>query len=450
MKHICVVGSGYVGLVTGACFAKLGHEVACVDIDEARVASLRRGVVPIYEPGLQSLVHDNLQNGRLQFYASLQKGIRNADFVFMCVGTPATQDNNSNLTYVYKAYLTLAEMELGRQTIVVNKSTVPPGTADTMASILARIRNGRQAPPVVSNPEFLREGHACSDFMKPTRVVIGASEQAAASAVAELFQFTDAPFLFTDRSTAEMIKLVSNAFLATKVSFINEIATLCEKIGVDVEPVAKGIGLDPRIGDDYLRAGIGYGGSCLPKDIAVLNKLIVLKSHESKLLSAVIETNAAQPGRLVQRIKDALGAIQGKSIAVLGLTFKQDTDDLRKSPAIALIAELQTQGARVHLFDPKVNCPANLFDAPVLQADSPYAAAQGCDATVIATEWADFKALDLYHLKRIMSGSVLADGRNIIDIEKARAAGFRYIGVGRQSPGPSIKEELAPVAARVD
>jgi UDPglucose 6-dehydrogenase len=429
-KRICVIGTGYVGLVTGACFAEMGHDVACVDIDEAKVAALQQGRVPIYEPGLAPLVQSNVQRGRLHFTTSFEEGVAGADFTFMCVGTPANDKNQADLSFLRAAYLSVGDYLKGQGPILVNKSTIPPGTTDWVAAVLSQVLNGRGVPPIVANPEFLREGHAVSDFMRPNRVVIGAENQTAAEAVADLYRPLGAPIMFTDARTAEMVKYASNAFLAMKVSFINEIAAVCERIGVDVTGVAKGIGLDPRIGPDYLRAGIGYGGSCLPKDTAALAHLGANLGQELKLLNAVIKVNAKQPARLVHRVKQALGALRGARVAVLGLTFKSDTDDLRASPAVEVVRTLQAEGAEVSCYDPQAVRAQDLFQAPLTFSKDAYDAAQDADAIVIATEWAEFKSLDLDRLAGVMRGRVLADGRNIIDPERAQEAGFLYLGVG--------------------
>lgn len=431
MKRICVVGTGYVGLVTGACFAELGHRVSCVDIDQFKVACLSQGEIPFYEPELKEIVHQNMTASRLSVTSSFAEAVKGADFVFMCVGTPPMGNDQVDLSYLHLAYINIKVVLSGKRCIIVNKSTVPPGTSDMMEFILSRQCNGAGSPRVVANPEFLREGNAVYDFMHPSRVVIGANDQAAATAVAELYRPLDCPVLITDPRTAEMIKYVSNAFLATKISFINEIANICDKIGVNVDDVAEGIGLDPRIGKEFLKAGIGYGGSCLPKDTAVLGRLARASGQVPALLNAVIEVNSQQPHYLIERVKGALQTLAGSKLAVLGLSFKAHTDDTRCSPAITLIKALQSQGAEVTAYDPQPLLKTGVLPDQVKCAQDPYEAARGCEAVIVATDWPEFKDLDLPRLKAVMRGHVLADGRNILDPDRVKQAGFLYIGVGR-------------------
>ena len=435
MKRICIVGTGYVGLVTGACFAEMGHRVVCVDKDITKVSALREGIVPCYEPELEPLVAQNVAAGRLSVITAYSEGIPEADFVFVCVGTPTTDDNKVDLSYMHLAYLEIGSTLNGSNPIIVNKSTVPPGTSDMMASLLGKRSNGSPPPAVVSNPEFLREGRAVSDFMHPSRVVIGADNALAAEAVADLYRPLDTHILMTDPSTAEMIKLASNSYLAMKVSFINEMASICDKVGVDVEDVAWGIGLDPRIGREFLRAGPGYGGGCLPKDIELLGQFSRNHGHDAPLINAAIEVNKRRPKHLVDQLEKMLGRLQGTTIAILGLSFKAHTDDVRHSPALALIEEALARGAQVKAYDPKANRNAQHLLPQIEYLGDPYQCAEGCDAVVIATEWPEFGELDLAHLKAVMRGSVLLDGRNIIDPERAREAGLLYRGVGRGSPG---------------
>ena len=442
MKKICIIGTGYVGLVTGACFAELGHRVVCVDINVARVAALREGVVPFYEPDLDGLVHQHLASHSLSVTTALGEGVTGADFVFVSVGTPSTADNKEvDLGDLHLAYLNLSSALNGTRPIIINKSTVPPGTSDMMAALMARVLNGSPHPTVVSNPEFLREGHAVFDFMNPGRVVIGAGDLHAAKEVADLYRPLDSPILMTDTRTAEMIKLASNAFLAMKVSFINEMASICDPIGVDVGVLSEGLGLDHRIGKDFLRAGPGYGGGCLPKDIAMLSRFSLAQGHHAALIDAAIEVNDQQPGRLVDHLAEMMGTLQGTTIALLGLSFKAQTDDVRNSPALAMLRQIRSEGARVKAYDPKANASARRLVPEVEYAADPYQCAKGCDAVVIGTEWPEFGAMDLRRMKEAMRGSVLLDGRNVIDPESARKAGFMYRGVGRPSRVTVVAED---------
>jgi UDPglucose 6-dehydrogenase len=437
MSNIYVLGSGYVGLVTGACFAELGHQVTCVDIDESKVERLNNGIIPIYEPDLEPLVKSNIEADRLRFTTSLDGLAGNADFVFMCVGTPAQDDGHVDLRYLQTAYTSIGQKLNDRKTVIVNKSSVPPGTTDKMAAMLNGLLNGHGPAHVVANPEFLREGHAVSDFMRPNRVVVGSSNEDDARAVAELYEPLKCRVMYTDASTAEMIKFASNAFLATKLTFINELANLCEHVGVNVRDVARGIGMDPRIGADYLRAGLGYGGSCLPKDTAILSSQFKIAGIEAKLLDRVIEVNDSQARRLVERVETALGTLDGVKIGVLGLAFKSDTDDTRHSPAIRVIQELQGRGADVTYYDPEATHTAAMFTKPVTKADSVGGAVEGAEAVFIATEWQEFKELDLGWLSNRMTGRVLADGRNLFRAPAVNAAGLTYIGVGTKESVPS-------------
>lgn len=430
MKNICIIGTGYVGLVTGACFAELGNHVRCVDIDESKVASLNKGVMPIFEPGLEQIVQRNMEMGRLIVTASYEVGVKDADFVFMAVGTPNTPTGEIDLSYLHGAYQMMGASLNGARPIVVNKSTVLPGTGDLMEGVIANLTNGAGPLSVVSNPEFLREGRAIHDFMNPSRVVVGGTEDEAINAVAELYRPLNCPIILTDRRSAEMTKYASNAFLAMKISFINEIAAICDETGVSVTSVAEGIGLDPRIGKDYLNAGLGYGGSCLPKDMAGLASFASQNGIDSKILNAVMEVNSDQPKHLLRQVEQALGTLKGARVAVLGLTFKPDTDDLRHSAALEIISLLLDEGAEVVGCDPKAILNVRALPSGVTYVPEPYQAAQGADAVIIATEWQEYVQLDLQRLKSYMNGNVLADGRNVLDPEKAQQAGLFYIGVG--------------------
>ena len=446
MSNIYVLGSGYVGLVTGACFAELGHQVTCVDIDEKKVEALNSGIIPIYEPDLEPLVKSNIEADRLHFTTSLDDLAETADFVFMCVGTPARDDGHVDLQYLQTAYTNVGQKLNGRKTIIVNKSSVPPGTTDKMAAMLNGMLNGHGPAHVVANPEFLREGHAVSDFMRPNRVVVGSSDEADAKAVADLYEPLKSRVMFTDASTAEMIKFASNAFLATKLTFINEVAQLCESIGVNVRDVARGIGMDPRIGADYLRAGLGYGGSCLPKDTAILSSQFKIAGLEAKLLDRVVEVNDSQARRLVERVEATMGTLDGVKIGVLGLAFKSDTDDTRHSPAIRVIQELQARGADVTYYDPEAKHTSEMFKKPLNKAASLEGAVDGAEAVFIATEWQEFKNLDLAWLSNRMTGRILADGRNLFNSRLANSAGLTYFGVGIKEAAPSREPVAGPRA----
>lgn len=431
MKNICIVGTGYVGLVTGSCFADMGNQVTCVDINEAKVTSLNEGVIPIYEPGLDQVVQRGIKSSALRFTTSIERGAQGADFVFICVGTPSMEGSRPNLSYVYDAYMRLHSVLLKESSVLVVKSTVPPGTATVMQSMWDRIAPAK-VMPVVSNPEFLREGHAVEDFMFPDRVVIGSSDPRSGEALANLYRPLKSPIFITDNSTAEFIKYASNAFLATKVSFINEMSVLCDKLGVDITNVSKGIGMDPRIGKDYLRAGIGYGGSCLPKDVGALSYLARSHGYKPLLLEAVAQVNSQQPWLLVRNIEEALGGgLAGKTIGILGLAFKANTDDTRFSPALEVIKALRTKNIKaIKCYDPKT---ADISEGLIEMCQNPYEAAAGCDAVIVATDWQEFKELNFNQLKSAMRGTVLADGRNMLDPIQVRQAGFTYIGVGRGS-----------------
>ena len=428
---ICVVGAGYVGLVTAACLSDMGYRVACVDVDEEKIARLRQGCLPIYEPGLQPLVEKGSARGTLRCTTSYEEGLAGADFVFIAVNTPSTAEGAADLQYVWEAARSIGRTVNGRRPIVINKSTVPVGTAEMVENILGVHNGGGVARAVVSNPEFLREGSAIHDFFHPDRIVVGCRDPQQAARVAELFAPLNRPILITDAKTAEMIKYASNAFLATKVSFINEMACICEALRADVTQVALGMGCDPRIGPEFLRAGLGYGGSCLPKDVRALIHAATAQGSPVHLLNAVTQVNLEQRQRLVRRLREALGSIRGKCIAVLGLAFKPGTDDVRDAPALDLIRLLQDEGAAVKAYDPCAEENAQAALPEMSCCPDPYEAAEGCDALVIATEWDQFRSLDLARLRECMASPILADGRNVLDPAEARQHGFTYLGIGR-------------------
>ncbi len=430
MKNITVVGMGYVGLVTGACFADLGNRVVGLDIDVPRIEGLKRGELPIYEPGLKELVERNVHAGRLRFTTSYEEALDGAAFVFIAVGTPEGADGEADLKYVRQAAISIAEC-MKAPLIVVNKSTVPVGTGDWVAEIIRAHQREPIPFAVVSCPEFLREGSAIVDFMNPARVVLGSMDREAAEKVAQLHLPLRAPIMITDLRTAEMIKYASNAFLATKISFINEIANICEALGADVKEVATGMGYDPRIGPHFLDAGLGYGGSCFPKDVKALAFMAAEKGRHPQLLHAVMDINNDRRRQLVQKVRDLLGGLEGRVVGLLGLTFKPNTDDLREAPALEVAGRLLNEGAVVRAYDPAGMKRAAELMPQIQMAPDPYALVEEADALVVCTEWNEFKHLDLERVRDLMRQPVVVDGRNIYDPETMCRLGFRYRGMGR-------------------
>ena len=431
MSSICVVGTGYVGLVTGACFADLGHQVVCLDIDEEKIGKLKQGIMPIYEPGLEELVQRNVRGGRLSFTTDYSKALANAEFAFVAVGTPSGVDGEADLRYVRAVAESIADV-VNHSIIIVNKSTVPVGTGDWVADTITKRRVGNDLDfAVVSNPEFLREGSAISDFMSPDRVILGSLDREAANHVAQLYLSLRCPIMITDLRTAEMIKYASNAFLATRISFINEIANICEDLGADVREVATGMGYDKRIGHHFLDAGLGWGGSCFPKDVKALAHMAVLHGTHPQLLQAVIEINRNQRRRVVVRLRRALGGLSDKVIGVLGLSFKPNTDDTREAPALEVIHLLQNEGAIIRAYDPAAMETAAVMMHNVTLYEDPYQMAEGADALVLATEWNEFRHLDFELIHESMRQPVIMDGRNLWDPQRLQAIGFTYFGVGR-------------------
>ncbi len=430
MKNITVIGVGYVGLVTGVCFADLGNRVVCVDINEEKIAGLKQGIVPIYEPGLEELIARNVRARRLSFTTSYAEGLKEAEFVFIAVGTPEGVDGEADLQYVRMAARSIAEV-MDHPLIIVNKSTVPVGTGDWVADIVREYRNNDVEFAVVSNPEFLREGSAISDFMYPDRVVLGSLNREAAEKVAQLYLPLRAPIMITDLRTAEMIKYASNAFLATRISFINEIANICEALGADVKEVATGMGYDKRIGHAFLDAGVGYGGSCFPKDVKALAYMAEIKGRHPQLLRAVMEINNYQRRAVVRKLEEALGTLRGKTIGLLGLAFKPNTDDIREAPSIHIANMLLAAGARVRAYDPVAMKNVRRAVPEIELASDAYSLAAGCDAIVIVTEWNEFKQLDLERVRDLMNRPVVIDGRNIYDPALMKELGFYYRGMGR-------------------
>jgi len=451
--RITMIGAGYVGLVSGACFADFGHHVTCIDKDARRISALKRGVVPIFEPGLAELVGDNVRQGRLEFDVDL-KAVAEAEAVFIAVGTPSRRgDGHADLTFVYQAAREMAPL-LTPAAVVITKSTVPVGTGDEIERILRELRP--QLPlQVVSNPEFLREGAAIQDFKHPDRIVVGTEDAQARAVLAEIYRplyLNAPPILYVGRRTAELIKYACNAFLATKITFINEIADLCERVGADVQEVARGMGLDNRIGAKFLHAGPGFGGSCFPKDAAALLKTAHDHGAQLRIVETVAAVNEQRKRAMARKVVAALdGSVRGKTIAVLGLTFKPNTDDVRDSPAIPLITALQDMGANVHGYDPAGMDQARLQLPEVRYCDSAYTAAEGAEALVIATEWEQFRALDLERLKHLMKRPVIVDLRNIYRADAMKRFEFRYVAVGtaddHDTDGETRNRESEPIAA---
>lgn len=438
MENICVIGSGYVGLVTATCFADLGNNVITVDIDESKVERLKQGEMPIYEPGLEELVERNVKAGRLCFTNSYEEGLRDARFVFICVGTPSAVDGEADLKYVRAAAQTIGE-KMTKPLIIVNKSTVPVGTGDWTSEI---IQNSQPEPidfSVVSCPEFLREGSAITDFMNPDRNVFGSTNREAAQEVADLYGPLEAETVITDIRTSEMIKYASNAFLATRISFINEMSIICERLGADVDEVARGMGFDKRIGPHFLNAGAGYGGSCFPKDVKALANMALTHGMHPQLLNAVMEINDFQRKQIGLKVRELLdNNVEGKVIGILGLAFKPNTDDIRDSPALTVARTLMNQGATVVAYDP-VAMENVAQEMPSLNlVDNPYDVADGADILVLMTEWNEFKNLDMNRIKGLLKSAIIVDGRNLYKPDTMRDLGFVYRGVGRGYNGEGV------------
>lgn len=431
MSNICIVGTGYVGLVTGACFADLGHRVICLDVDEGKIARLKQGIMPIYEPGLEELVQRNARGGRLSFTSAYPEALAEAEFAFIAVGTPSGVNGEADLQYVRTVAESIADV-VNHPIIVVNKSTVPVGTGDWVADIITKRRGGNDPDfPVVSNPEFLREGSAINDFMNPDRVVLGSLNREAANRVAQLYLSLRCPIMITDLRTAEMIKYASNAFLATRISFTNEIANICEDLGADVREVATGMGYDKRIGHAFLDAGLGWGGSCFPKDVKALAHMAVLHGTHPQLLQAVMDINRNQRRRVVMRLRRALGGLSDKVVGILGLSFKPNTDDIRESPALEIARLLLHEGAQVKGYDPVAKPNVGKLLPAMQLAEDPYDLAAGCDALVVCTEWNEFKHLDMARIQQTMHQPLIVDGRNLYEPDEMKRLGFIYRGVGR-------------------
>ncbi|HEX8566799.1 MAG TPA: UDP-glucose/GDP-mannose dehydrogenase family protein [Pyrinomonadaceae bacterium] len=431
--HIAVIGTGYVGLVTGACFAEFGVDVTCVDVDESKIARLKDGIIPIYEPGLDQIVERNSKAGRLHFTTDLKQAVENALVIFLAVGTPPNEDGTPNMSFVEKAVLDIARYMNGYK-VIVTKSTVPVGTGEWVRKLIHENQTAKHNFGVCSNPEFLREGAAISDFMRPDRVVIGSRDAEAIAIMRDLYRplfLIETPFVITSLEAAELTKYAANAFLATKISFINEIANLCDKIGCDVHDVARGMGMDKRIGGKFLHPGPGFGGSCFPKDTRALATVAKQYGSESRIVDTVIEVNDNQRRIMIPKIEQLIGDFAGKTIAVLGLSFKPETDDMRESPAIEIINEIVARGAKVKAFDPVAMEEARKSLPDIEYSKDEYDAISGADALVFVTEWNQFRALDLEKVKSLLKSPKIADLRNIYEPAAMRERGFEYTGVGR-------------------
>ncbi len=431
--RICMIGTGYVGLVTGTCFAELGNDVTCVDNVKEKIDRLNRGELPIYEPGLDVMVATNVKENRLTFTTDLKQAVEDALVIFIAVGTPQAEDGSADMRYVEAVTKDIAKY-MNEYKVVVNKSTVPVGAGKWIKKLIQE----NQARPlhfsVASNPEFLREGSAIEDFMRPNRVVIGTEDPEAAAIMRDLYKplfLIETPIVMTNLASAELTKYASNAFLATKISFINEVATICERVGADVHDVAKGMGLDQRIGTKFLHAGPGYGGSCFPKDTRALVSIAKKCEYEFKIVDAAVKVNDEQRQRMLEKIKQTLGNMKGKTVAVLGLAFKPNTDDMREAPSIDIIAGMQKEGAHIKAYDPIAMHEAKKFIQNVEFVDDTYSTVTGADALVLITEWNQFRSLDLDKVKRLLKTPIVIDLRNIYEPLKMREHGFTYVSVGR-------------------
>ncbi len=429
MKNISVIGTGYVGLVAGTCFAELGNNVICADVDLKKIESLNNGICPIYEPGLDELIGKNVKAKRLSFTTDLDKAVNDSDLIFIAVGTPPKESGEADLSYVERVARQISSFAK-KPKIVVEKSTVPVETCEKIETVLNRNSNGISFE-VVSNPEFLREGTAVEDFMKPDRVVVGCRSEHAKKEMEELYAPLKAPIIFTDVKSAEIIKHASNSFLATKISFINGVANLCEQVGADVEKVAEGMGYDKRIGRSFLYAGIGYGGSCFPKDVSAFVSICDKHGYDFALLKEVQKINKLQRINFIKKIESSLWVVKGKTIAVLGLSFKPNTDDMRDAPSIDIINALQSEGAVIKAFDPVAMEKAKPFLPKIQYCRDEFEACAKADALVILTEWPRFKKIDLKKLKQAMNSNIVLDGRNIFDQAEMKKLGFNYISIGR-------------------
>ncbi len=428
--RVCVIGTGYVGLVTGICLADIGNSVICVDIDKEKIEGLKKGIIPIYEPGLEEMVGRNLREKRISFYTEISEGVGNSEIIFIAVGTPSKKSGEADLSYVEAVARSVAKAMDGYR-VIVEKSTVPVHTGEWVRRTV-KLNNVHGVDfDVVSNPEFLREGSAISDFMHPDRIVIGVESEKAEKIMTELYQPLKAPIVVTDIKSAEIIKHASNSYLALKISYINSVANICERVGADVEKVAEGMGLDKRIGKSFLRAGIGYGGSCFPKDVSAFIKIAEEAGYDFEMLKSVESVNRTQREDLVKKIKQAMWVMNNKTIGILGLAFKPDTDDMREAPSIDIINELQQEGAKIKAYDPVAGHRAKEILKKIQYCKDPYSVAEGSDALVIITDWPEFKKLDLKKIKTLLNQPVIIDGRNMYDPEQIKKLGFVYKSIGR-------------------
>lgn len=431
--HIAVIGTGYVGLVTGACFAEFGVEVTCVDVDKEKIDKLNQGIIPIYEPGLDKIVEKNVKAGRLNFTTEIKSAVEQALVIFLAVGTPPQEDGSPDMSYYQQAAKDVAEAMNGYK-VLVTKSTVPVGTGKWLREFVSNQQKVKTTFGVASNPEFLREGAAIEDFMRPDRVVIGSNEEDAIAVMKDLYRplyLIETPIVITSLEAAELIKYAANAFLATKITFINEVANLCDAIGCDVHDVARGMGMDKRIGSKFLHPGPGYGGSCFPKDTRALTTVADQFQVETLIVDAVIEANERQRRAMIPKIEKLVGDLKDKKIAVLGLSFKPETDDMRESPATDIIKELKSRGAQIRAFDPVAMEEAKHCLPDIEYATDEYDAIAGADALVFMTEWNQFRALDMERVKELLKSPKIADLRNIYEPDEMRELGFEYVGVGR-------------------
>ncbi len=435
--RVAMIGTGYVGLVSGACFSEFGHHVVCIDKDQAKIEALKAGRMPIFEPGLDEVVSDNVKTGRLSFTTDMKAGVPGADAVFIAVGTPSRRgDGHADLSYVFAAAEEIAGL-IGHYTVVVTKSTVPVGTSRKVEETIRRAKPNTEFD-VASNPEFLREGSAIEDFRRPDRIVVGSESERARNVMREIYRplyLNETPMVFTSRESAELIKYAANAFLATKITFINEIADICERTGANVQDVARGIGLDGRIGSKFLHAGPGYGGSCFPKDTVALLKTAEQVGAPARIVEVVASVNEARKIRMAEKIDHAFGGVKGKTIAVLGLTFKPNTDDMREAPSLVIVPWLAERGARVRAYDPEGMNEAKKYLKAEMCADA-YMALDGADGVVILTEWNEFRALDLTRVRRMLKRPLMVDLRNIYRPAQMAAVGFTYVSVGRETVKP--------------
>lgn len=432
MKKICVIGSGYVGLVTGSCLADLGNEVICVDNDENKITALKDLKMPIYEPGLEDIVKRNVKAGRLRFTTDLKDSVKKSEIIYIAVGTPPKPNGEADLSCVETVSRDVA-LSMDSYRLIVDKSTVPVQTGQRVKETISRSLKKNTEFDVASNPEFLREGSAVTDFMQPDRIVIGVEAERAADLLKEVYKPLNSTIITTDIQSAELIKHAANSFLATKISFVNALSVICEMTGADVDKVADGMGMDKRIGSSFLKAGVGFGGFCFPKDLAAFVKIAEKLGYDFKLLKAVQEINKVQKQRFVKKIEDALWNIKGKTIAILGLSFKPNTDDIRFAPSIDIIQALEKDGAKINAYDPYAMDKMKNVCSNVNYCSNPYEAADGADALVIVTEWSEFKELDLAKIKELLIDPVIIDGRNIYDADNMRKQGFKYACIGKKS-----------------